>query len=40
VYVVTGQAIWKAVPKGKNPVQVAGNNRYKPFEKAKVKCDE
>jgi hypothetical protein len=38
VYVVTGQAIWKAVPKAKDPVQVAGSDWWKPFDKAKVKC--
>jgi len=38
VYVVTRNAIWKAVPNGKNPVQVAGNDWWKPSEKAKVKC--
>ena len=38
VYVVTGQAIWKAVPHAKAPVQVAGQDWWKPFDKAKVKC--
>lgn len=38
VYVVTRNAIWKAVPNAKDPVQVAGKDWWKPSEKAKVKC--
>lgn len=39
VYVVTRNAIWKAVPDAKNPDQVASRDWWKPFDKAKVKCD-
>ena len=38
VYVVTRNAIWKAVPNAKDPVKVAGKDWWKPSEKAKVKC--
>jgi len=38
VYVVTRDAIWKAVPGGKDPVQVAGSDWTKEFQKEHVKC--
>ena len=38
VYVVTRNAIWKAVPNAKDPVQAKGKDWWKPSEKAKVKC--
>ena len=37
-YVVTANAIWKAVPHAKDSIQVADRDWWKPFEKAKVKC--
>lgn len=40
VYVVTRNAVWKAVPDTKSPVQVVGANWWKSFEKAKVKCPD
>jgi hypothetical protein len=39
IYVVTGQSIWKTIPHTKNPVQVAEQDWWKPFEKAKLKCN-
>ncbi|MEW5980576.1 MAG: RHS repeat-associated core domain-containing protein, partial [Acidobacteriota bacterium] len=40
VYVVTRNAIWKAVPGGKEPLQVVEGEWWKPFQEAKLKCPD